>query len=104
MTNGRNAPPPLQEASSRDEFQRSAIDAVAQAGRRRTVIEHMAEMTAAAAAMNLVAHHTEGVVGVGLNRPFNGLVEARPAGAAVELGLRIEEWQVASGAGEGAGA
>src|SRR4249920_1251888 len=96
--------PPLQEASSRDEFQRYAVDAVAQTGRRRAVIEHMAKMTAAAAAMTLVAHHAEGGVGVFQHRVLDRLVETRPARAAVEFGFRIEERQVASGARKSAGA
>src|SRR6476620_1620369 len=99
MTNGRKCP-----RLGRDEFQRHAVDAVAQAGRRRAVVEHVAEMTAAAAAMNLVAHHAEGAVGVFQHRVLDRLVETRPARAAVELGCRIEERQVASGAGESAGA
>ena len=82
MTHGRKAC-----ALGRHEFQRDAVDAVAQAGRRRSVVEHMAEMAAAAAAMHLVPHHAEGVVGVFQHRAFDRLIEARPAGAAVELGL-----------------
>src|SRR5512143_335416 len=99
MTNGRNVPR-RSEDLGRDELQRHAVHAVAQAGRRRTVVEHMAEMTAAAAAMNLLAHHAEGIVLVDQNRILDWLVEAWPARTAVELGLRIEEREIASGAGE----
>src|SRR6478736_7379815 len=88
----------------RDEFQRDAVHAVAEPGGRRAVVEHVAEMAAAAAAMDLITHHTESVVGIGQHRALDGLVEAWPAGAAVELGLRIEQLQAASGAREGAGA
>src|SRR3981189_672881 len=68
------------------------------------VLEHMAEMASAAAAMRLDANHPvagilRGVDGTGL-----GIVEARPAGAAFELGLRPEQRLSASGATEGAGA
>src|SRR6476660_3006574 len=88
----------------RDEFQRDAVHAVAEPGGRRPVVEHVTEMAAAAAAMDLIPHHAERVVCVGQHRALDGLVEAWPAGAAVELGLRIEQRQAASGAGEGAGA
>ncbi len=39
------------------EIHRHAVDAIAQMRRRRTVVEHMAEMAAAAAAMHLGAGH-----------------------------------------------
>ena len=41
-------------------------------------------------------------VGRGADRVRQRLIEARPAGAALELGLRREQRQVAAGAGEGA--
>src|SRR4051794_32296262 len=41
--------------SIRLEIHRHAVDAIAQAGRRRTVRKHVAEMTAASAAMHLGA-------------------------------------------------
>src|SRR6476659_7113342 len=86
----------------RDEFQRDAVHAVAEPGGWRAVVEHVAEMAAAAAAMDLITHHAESVLGVGQHRALDGLVEAWPTGAAIELGLRIEQRQVASRTGEGA--
>src|SRR6202020_2630239 len=83
-------------------YQRKAIHAVAQAGRLRPVVEDVAEMAAAAAAMNFGPQHPEGAV-LGLaDRVVERLIEARPAGAALEFGLRGEQRQVAAGAGEDA--
>src|SRR5438309_409224 len=47
----------------RDELHRHAIHAVAQAGGRRSVLEDVAEMAAAAPAMHLGARHQEDMVG-----------------------------------------
>src|SRR5689334_1663707 len=59
-------------------------------------------MAAAAAAMHLGACHAKGAI-LGLaHRIVERLVEARPAGAALELRFRSEQRQVAAGAGEGA--
>ena len=44
----------------RHEVQRHAVDAVAQPGRRRTVLEDVAEVTAAAVAVHLGAPHEHG--------------------------------------------
>src|SRR5260370_3307826 len=78
-----------------------AIHAIAQAVRTRSVIEHMAEMSAAAVAVHLGARHGEKRVVRCADRIIEGLPEARPAGPAVELGLRGEQGQVAARAGEG---
>ena len=80
-----------------------AVHAIAQARGLRPVGEDVAEMATAAVAGDRRAGHAEGMVvrlvdGIGKRRP-----EARPAGAAVEFGLRGEQRQVAAGAGEGAG-
>src|SRR5665811_586825 len=83
-----------------DEFERDAVDAVAQAGGLGAVVEHVAEMAAAAAAMDLVPEHAEGPVLALLDRALDRRVEARPARAGFELRLGFEEWQVAAGAGE----
>src|SRR3546814_17648053 len=64
----------------------------------------MAGMAAAAAAMHLGARIAEVAVGRGADRAFERRPEARPAGAAVELGLARIERQRAAGADEGAGA
>src|SRR6476659_8582862 len=73
-----------------DELHRHAVDAVAQAGRRRPVREDVAEMATAAAAMHLVAHHAVARVGRLFDRPRLGIVETRPAGAALEFLLADE--------------
>jgi hypothetical protein len=46
----------------RMKLQREAVHAVAQAGRLRSVVEDVTEMTAAAAAVNFGAQHAEGAV------------------------------------------
>src|SRR5262252_4627097 len=81
---------------------RDAIDAVTQMGRRRAILEDMTEMAAAAAAVHLSAGHAIAPVGRRFDRPFNRIVKARPAGAAVEFLLRYEQRLIAAGAGEGA--
>src|SRR2546430_5780145 len=84
------------------EHEAKAVDAIAQAGRLRSVVEDMAEMAAAAAAMHLGGGHAEGAV-LGLaERIFQRLIEARPAGAAFEFGVGRKQRQVAAGAGEDA--
>ena len=82
------------------ELQRDAVDAVAQAGRRRPVLEDMAEMAAAAPAMHLGARHQQGVVGLGADGFRQRAIEARPAGPAVVFRLRCEQRQIAGCTGE----
>src|ERR1700722_8083365 len=82
------------------ELQRKTVHAVAQAGRLRTVIEDVAEMAAAATAMNFATQHAEGAVFPFAHGIVERLIEARPAGAAFEFGFRREQRQVAAGAGE----
>src|SRR4051794_35619053 len=62
----------------------------------------MTQMAAAAAAVNFGAQHPEGSVLGFADGILQRLVETRPAGAAFELGLRGEQRQVATGAGEDA--
>src|SRR5215218_7728012 len=90
--------------SLRLEVHGDAVDAVAQMRRRRAVLEHMAEMAAAAAAMHLGADHAVAAVGRGLDRARDRVVEARPAGTALELLLGCEQFLPAPRAGERAGA
>src|SRR5262245_489325 len=52
----------------RRELQGDAVDAVAQPRGLRSVVEHVAEMAAAAPAMNLRARDQEGIVGRGADR------------------------------------
>src|SRR3954463_7618492 len=85
------------------EIHRHAVDAIAQSGRRRAVREDVTEVAAAAAAMAFGAHHAIGVVVLFLERPGLRIVEARPAGAAFEFLLRLEQLLPATRAGEGAG-
>src|SRR5262249_47870920 len=80
-----------------------AVDAIAQMRRRGAVVEHVAEMAAAPAAMHLGAHHPIASIGRGFDRTLNRIVEARPTGAALELLLRHEQRLAASGADERAG-
>src|SRR4051812_27760762 len=84
------------------EDQPETVDAVARSGRLRTVVEDVAEVAAAAPAMHLGAEHAVGPV-LGLaDIALDRLVEARPSGAALELGVGGEQRQVAAGAGEDA--
>src|SRR5215469_8950181 len=81
------------------ERQRARVDAVPLAGRLGTVVEHVAEVAAAAAADDLGAPHEQAVVRPQFDRLSDrGLVEAGPPGARVELGVRAEQLGVAAGA------
>ena len=86
----------------RDELQRDAVVAVALAGRLRAVVEDVALVAAAARAVVLGARNEHLEVGLGRHARPDGGVEARPAGAALELRLRREQRQVAAGADEAA--
>src|SRR5690348_9830954 len=101
------APRPRPAASGRTGVRRleregDPVHAVAQAGRPRTVIEHMAEMAPAAPAVHFGALHEEAAVLRCGNGVRQGLIEARPAGAAVELGVRREHRESAARTREGA--
>src|SRR5262249_38602504 len=65
----------------------------------RSVVEHVAEVAAAAAAMHLGAQHQQRAIVRGADGILQRLVEARPAGAAVELGLGGEQRQGTARAG-----
>src|SRR5512147_1774000 len=84
--------------SRRDEIEGDAVQAVAEPGRRGTVLEHVAEMPAAAATMHLGPDQEQTMVLRGANAARERRPEARPTRAAVELGLRREERQIATGA------
>src|SRR3954463_4346723 len=64
-------------------IQRHTVDAVALIGGRWAVVEDVAEMAAAAAAMHLGAGHAIAGVLRALPRAGDGIIEARPAGAAL---------------------
>src|SRR5438309_4123960 len=84
------------------EYQGITVHAVAQSSRLRPVVEDVPEMAAAAAAVDFGPQHAEGPVFGLADGVVERLIEARPAGAALELGLRGEQRQVATGAGEDA--
>src|SRR6185437_1962794 len=71
---------------------------------RRAVLEDVAEMAAAAAAMHFRARHEQAVVGRALDRARLRIVETRPAGAALEFLLRGEQRLLAAGTIKRAGA
>src|ERR1700745_3404490 len=77
----------------RMKHQREAVHAVTKPGRLRPVVEDVAEMTAATAAGNFGTQHAEGAVFVLADGVLQRLIEARPAGAAFEFGLRREQRQ-----------
>src|SRR5580704_15660512 len=90
--------------SFRLEVRGHAVDAIAQVRRRRPVLEHVAEMAAAAAAMHFGTFHTPAAVGRGFDRAWHRIVETRPAGAAFEFRLGPEKLLIAAGAVKRAGA
>src|SRR6516165_8277360 len=91
---------PRSSRSVGQEFQGNAVDAVAQSGGRRAVLEDMAQMSAAATAMHLGAWQQQQVVGGGADGVRQRPVEARPAGLAVVFGLRGEHRKIATRAGK----
>src|SRR5829696_5256538 len=90
--------------SLRLEIERHAVDAIALMRRRRPVGKDMPEMAAATAAMHLDARHAEAAVLGGLHRSGLRIVETRPAGAAFEFLLRLEQRLPTADATESAGA
>src|ERR1700685_634008 len=79
-----------------------AVHAVTQACRFRTILEDVTEMAAAAPAVELGPHHSEGAILGRADSIFEWPEEARPAGAALEFRFRGEQRQIAAGAGEDA--
>src|SRR5206468_2278904 len=78
-------------------------DAIALAGRRRAVVEHMTLVSAATGADELGPDHAVAGVGDGPQMPLGKwLGEARPTGPAFELGAAVEQRQAAQPAGEDA--
>src|SRR5579883_378955 len=74
------------------ELQGDGIEAVTQAGRTRAIGEHVTQVSTTAGADNLLADHA--VAGVVSNFDVVGVerfVEAWPASAGVELGIRSKE-------------
>lgn len=64
--------------SRRDEIEGDAVQAVAEPGRRGTVLEHVAEMPAAAATMHLGPDQEQTMVLRGANAARERRPEARP--------------------------
>src|SRR5207245_6527519 len=88
--------------SGANELQGDAVHAVAKARGPGTIVEDVAEMPSAPAAMHFRADHEELTVGRGPDRALDGIPEAGPARAAVELRVRGEKWQVTARAEIGA--
>src|SRR5579872_627912 len=84
----------------RMEHERKTVHAVAQTSRFRPIVEHVAKVTAAAAAMNFGPQHAEGAVRSRSHGIVQRLVKARPAGPAFEFRLRGKQRQVASRTGK----
>ena len=84
--------------------QRNAVVAVALAGGPWAVVEDVALVPTAAPAVVFAARHDQFEIQLGDHGIAQGLPEAGPAGAAVELGLGAEQGQPAAGADEGAAA
>src|SRR5215208_33116 len=84
------------------EVEGDTIVAVALPGRRRAVVEDVALMPLAARAVVFGARQDQLQVGLRADRTGDRGIEARPAGAALVLGLRSEQRQVAAGAMEAA--
>src|SRR5499427_3743238 len=82
------------------EFQGDAVDAIAQSSGRRSVLEDMAQMPAAASAMHFRAWQQQQVVGGGADCVRQRPIEARPTGLAVVFGLRGEQRKIAARAGK----
>ena len=77
------------------------IDAEAQAGHRRTVVEDVSQMGTAAAAHHLDPRLEGTVVHRSSERPgVGGPIEAGPAGSGIELVLSVEELGIAANAEE----
>src|SRR6516225_3259248 len=77
--------------------ERRSIHAITQPGRLRAVVENVAEVAAAAAAVHFGAGHEKAAVGLRLDRLLDRRRKARPAGSAVELGVGGEQRLAATG-------
>jgi DNA repair protein RecN (Recombination protein N) len=72
-------------------LQRHSVVAIAEPGGLRAIVEHVAMVTATARAVIFGTRIDQLDVGLGLQRPGNVIVKARPARAAVEFGARLEK-------------
>src|SRR6476659_2841551 len=101
----RHSRSPTDDASTgsgRPEDHGNAVHAVAKARGLWPVVEHVAEVPAAASAEHLGARHEQTVVGSLDHRIVERLPEARPPGAAVELGVGGEQVERTPGTAEDA--
>jgi CRISPR-associated endonuclease/helicase Cas3 len=87
----------------RFEVERRAVDAIPKARRRRAVREHVAEMTAAGAAVHLRARHPVAPIDRGADGAVERREKAGPSRPALELPVRHEERLAAPRAAERAG-
>src|SRR4030095_4010319 len=94
------APPQFLENSGQPELQRYPVHTIALAGRRRAVVEDMAEVPTTAVAVDCRAGDADDKIGRDADRAFDWDGEARPAGAAVIFGSRTEQGLAAAGANE----
>src|SRR6185436_6195292 len=96
----RSRPQRRRRAAVGHELERQPVVAPALSGWFRPVVEDVALVPAAARAVILGARHDEPEVALGADAAGDRLIEAGPAGAAVELRRGREERQVARGADE----
>src|SRR6266446_6111288 len=88
----------------RMEFQGDSIHAVALPSRLGPVVEHVAEMTAAAPAMHFRSWNEQAVIVRGADSVLDRREKARPASAAIEFGFGAKERQIAGRTSEQTGA
>ena len=93
---------PILKATGESFEQRQPVHAIAQARRLRSVVEHVAKVPAAARAQHFGPLYHQLVIPPRDDRMRKHLPEARPAGAALELGRRAEQRKRAAGADEDA--
>src|SRR5271170_8356033 len=87
-------------SGARREVERHRIHAVTKPGRARPIVEDVPEVRLAALAGHIGALHPEGVVAALQDiQTRDRLPEARPAGARIELGARVEQNRGAADAG-----
>src|SRR5205814_4862630 len=80
---------------SRYEFQRHTVIAITQSRGSRTVVEHMALMSAATGAVVFGAGHDHLVVDFRFQMAVDVGEKTRPAGTAVEFHIRCEQCEIA---------
>src|SRR6516162_1652597 len=86
------------------EFQGDSIHAVALPSRLGSVVEHVAEMTAAAPAMHFRSWNEQAVIVRGADSVLDRREKARPTSAAIEFGFGAKERQIARRTSEQTGA